>query len=66
MYVCLVGLSVCFSVFMLSHAQFHGCPSPASSMAIKVIVCVSGFRAPLCSKSIPLYTSIHCDFKSVK
>ncbi len=31
MCVCLVGLSVCFSVFMLGCAQLHGCPSPASS-----------------------------------
>ncbi len=32
MCVCLVGLSVGFSVFMLGHAQFHRCPSPASSL----------------------------------
>ncbi len=31
MCVYLVGLSVGFSVFMLGHAQFHGCPSPALS-----------------------------------
>ncbi len=30
--MCFVGLSVCFSVSMLGHAQFHGCPSPASSL----------------------------------
>ncbi len=32
MCVCLVVLSVCYSVFTLGCAQFHGCPSPASSM----------------------------------
>ncbi len=31
--MCFVRLSVCFSVYTLGHAQFHGCLSPASSMA---------------------------------
>ncbi len=32
MCVCLVGLSVGYSVFMLGCAQFHGCLSPALSL----------------------------------
>ncbi len=50
MCVCFVGLSVCVSVFMLGCAQFHGCPSPASSMGIpdlidQVLQCYKLFKS---------------------